>query len=762
MVHESHTPDRIRFGRFEAHLSARELRREGIKVKLQELPFHLLVALLERPGEVVTREELQTRLWPKGTHVDFEGGVGTALNKLRDALGDSAANASFIETIPRRGYRFIAAVERGVPGTESPPAVGIAPSVLPWRKYTVPIGIAAIAILAGVAFLGLRSLPQRLTNQDILVLADLTNLTGDPVFDGTLREALAFQLEQSPFLKVLDDEVMRQDLELMRRSPQERLTNELAHNICVREADKAILGGSIAGLGKSYIIELKATNCQSGETLARQQAEAADKEHVLGALAKAAEGMRARLGESLDSIQKLAPPELRVTTSSIEAFHAYTAGQVLFNQTRFVKAIPLLQRATDLDHNLAFAWAWLASATLNTGAGGNRARVQEYSDKAWALRDQVSEYERLWLTGARYQSAGQLDKAAETYELTTRVYPRDPIPFSQLALTHAKLGESEEALRNDLEALRLAPRRPIEAGQVMADYVRLDRFEKARAIARKHFAQGFDTPQVHRFLLAIAWIEDDQQVAASQIQWFTGKPEEHIALEDEAIHAWTRGELRRSRQLLERAADLARRRNLPDVAARLLAPNVDREALIGNCEPARDTGAASPVSLALCGAPAMVQRAEKRAEETSKQRPDDVLWNGAQLPLIRAAIDYSLGQNARAIEVLDSVKYERAYPVARYLRGLAFLYSKKGSLAANEFQNIVDHRGANWGPLAATSSGGSLYPLSWIGLARGATLAEDTTRARRAYEHFFAMWKDADPDVPVLNQALKEYAELKQ
>ena len=333
----------IRFGPFEADLRGGELRKHGIKVKLQDLPFRLLVCLLERAGEVVTREELQAKLWPSGTFVDFERGLRTALNKLREALCDSAAEPRFIETIPRRGYRFLAEVEKSEPLCLEPESQ----RQRPWRKYGA-IG-SVFLLLSGVVALGLRTRPAPLTDRDVLVLADFTNSTGDPVFDGTLREALAFQLEQSPFLKVLDDEVVRQDLQFMRRSPQERITNDLAHDICVREAEKAMLGGSIASLGKSYAIELKAANCQTGVTLARQTAEAPDKEHVLAALAKAAQGIRAKLGESLASIQKSAPVDFQVTTSSLEAFQAFAAGEKLFFQARFVEAIPILQRATELD-----------------------------------------------------------------------------------------------------------------------------------------------------------------------------------------------------------------------------------------------------------------------------------------------------------------------------------------------------------------------------------------------------------------------------
>lgn len=738
----------IRFGPFEANLTAGELRKHGIKLKLQELPFRLLVSLLERPGDVLTREELQTKLWPEGTFVDFERGLGTALNKVRDALGDSAASPRFIETIPRRGYRFIGEVERN----GAPHLLAIEPPVRRVRKYFVA-SVVAIVLAAGAAYTWYRMQAKPLTDKDVLVLADFTNSTGDPVFDSTLREALAFQIEQSPFLKALDDEVMHQDLQLMGHPPQEHVTNELAHDICVREAVKAMLAGSIAVLGKAYAIELKATNCQTGATLARQQAEASNKEHVLQAVATAAQGLRAKLGESLGSIQKLAPLYWRVTTSSIEAFQAFTAGQNLFLQSRYTEAIPLYQRAAQLDPNLAMAWLQLASASLNTGAGGNRERWEEYNDRSWALRDRVSAYERFWITSAEYRRLGQWDKAIEYDESWAQTYPREYAPVGLLGLDHGRRGELEEALRYDLECYRMTPRRALSAEPVMADYIRLDRFAEAKAVAERHFAQGFDNRQIHQQLLLIAYAQGDSEGAAKQTQWFIGKPEEYRSLEDQAAHVRMLGRLRQSRELLDHAADLARRRNLPDVASRLLAPNADGDALLGKCDAARKTGAASPTTLALCGDAAMVERAQKRAEEATKLRSTDTLWNAAQLPLIRAATEFGRGQPAKAIDLLQSVRpYERAFSFAIYLRGLAFLRLRKGADAAAEFEKIIDHRGAHWGPL---------YPLSYVGLARTAALTGDNARSRKAYQNFFALWRDADADVPILIQVRKEYAGLK-
>jgi DNA-binding winged helix-turn-helix (wHTH) protein/tetratricopeptide (TPR) repeat protein len=738
LVPASQSSEVLRFGPFEANLTTGELRKHGIKLKLQELPFRLLICLLERPGEVVTREELQAKLWPEGTFVDFERGLGTALNKVREALGDSAASPRFIETIPRRGYRFIGEVERN----GAPHLAASAPPVRPWRKKYAMASAVAIVLAVGAAYAWYRTQAKPLTDQDVLVLADFTNSTGDPAFDGTLREALAFQLDQSPFLKVLDDEVMRQDLRLMGRSPQEHVTNDFAHDICVREAEKAMLGGSIASLGKSYAIELKAANCQTGATLARQQAEAPDKEHVLQAVATAAQGMRAKLGESLSSIQKVAPPfdADRITTSSLEAFQAYSTGAELYRQGRYSEAVTSLQRATELDPNLARAWNVLALAYYNSG--GSRERFQEYQDRAWALRDRVSAQERFWITSGR-GTLGENVAAAETW---ARTYPRDSTPLVVLGRIHANEGEFDEALAKFQVAYRLQARRAIDVTDLMMMYTRLGRFDEAKAVAEKMFAHGEDAPMLLRQLLAIAYAQADQESAAKQIEWFTGKPEEYLSLADQATEARVRGRLRQSRELLQRAAGLAQRRNLPDAAAGLIEPDPNGDALLGNCGTARRTGAASEAILALCGGTALADRAERPNQRWSPVN----LKNPAQAPLNRAAAELGLGHPSKAIELLEAVApYERAYPVSNYFRGLAYLRLRKGTEAAAEFQKILDHRGANWGPL---------YPLSYVGLARATALAGDTTRARKAYEDFLALWKDADPDVRVLVEARKEYA----
>jgi DNA-binding winged helix-turn-helix (wHTH) protein/tetratricopeptide (TPR) repeat protein len=732
------------FGPFRLDGRQRLLFRNGEVIPLAPKAFDTLLALVESAGEVLEKEDLLKRVWPD-TFVE-EGNLTQNIWVLRKLLGEDLSGQPYIQTIPKRGYRFVAPVADG----NISDSLAAASRRKRWPPTYVLAAAGVLVLTAAVILLVMRLRTTPMSDQDVLVLADFTNSTGDQMFDATLRDALAFQLEQSPFLKVLDDEVVRQDLRLMRLPAEARITDALAHDICVREAEKAMLAGSIASLGGSYVIELKATNCQTGATLARAQVEAADKEHVLQALAKAAQGMRARLGESLSSIQKLAPAEFGVTTSSLEAFEAYKEGQNLFLQSRFVEAVPLLRRATELDPNFAFAWFWLASASLNTGGNGNRKLFQEYADHARALRDRVSEYERLWLTTSSGDT-GQLESTLEQSELWMRMYPRDSVPYTMLGGTHEKMGEFEEALRDDLEAYRLAPRRTLNVNSIVLQYIRLDRFAEAREVARKQLGLDFDNPQLHSALLKIAWIENDQQAAAKEINWFTGTPEEHIGVERQAAYARMLGRLRLSHELLERAADLAQKRNVADVAARLLAPDADGDALLGNCGAALKSHTRSAVALALCADSSTMQHAEQDAEETSRARPKDTLWNGVRLLLIRAAIEYRRGHTGKAIDLLRSIKYERAYPFATYLRGLAYLKSQQGPEAAAEFQKIVDHKGANWGPL---------YALSYVGLARSTALHGDNARARKVYEEFLSLWKDADPDVPILTQVRNEYGKL--
>jgi eukaryotic-like serine/threonine-protein kinase len=643
------------------------------------------------------------------------------------------------------------------------------------RRFLRPTLAAAgvLVLAAGGFFLWQRLQAKPLTDKDVLVLADFTNTTGDPVFDGTLREALAVQLEQSPFLKIMGDEQVRQDLRFMGRSAGERITNQAAREICQREGEKAMIGGSIASLGKTYAIALQATNCQTGESMAREQVEAEDKEHVLRALATATTGMRAKLGESLASIEKLAVPNQQVTTTSLEAFQAYALGRAQATLGLSLAAIPFFQRATELDPNFATAYTDLGDRYNTVGEMG---RGVEYLKKAFALVDRVSERERLAISAFYYfRAIGELNKAAEALQLWTRTYPREAEPRNMVGLLYASTGDWERALPEYQESTRLggAHYSGSYTNQVAA-YCYLGRSDEAKAVAEKTFSQKLDFMNMHFPLLRLAYVQGNRSEAEKQIQSMTGRPEEYQSLLIQAADAAVLGQVRREQELLRRGGEIARRQNLTETAARYQAHDALTEALVRNCEAARaKAGAATypdpdPVGafaialpLALCGDAAAAQ---KTADDTSKRYSVHTLWNAVYLPSIRAALELNRNQPEKAIELLKSaVPYERAYTDAVYLRGLAYLRARKGTEAAAEFQKILDHKSATWGPYCPIfhRGWGPYFPLSYVGLARAAALAGDAPRARKAYQDFLALWKDADPDLPILMEAKQEYAKLK-
>jgi eukaryotic-like serine/threonine-protein kinase len=624
----------------------------------------------------------------------------------------------------------------------------------PWLKY----GTAAVAVLvlaAGAVFFWQRRTQAKpLTDKDVLVLANFANTTGDPVFDGTLRQAVAIQLEQSPFLKIMDDEQVHKNLRLMSLPPGARITDQIAHDICVRDAAAGTIEGSIASLGKSYVITLQAITCPGGATLAREQTEADDKEHVLKAVGAAATAMRAKLGESRSSIQKLNRPLEEATTSSLEALQSYTEGKAVLTQGRFLAARPLFERAIALDPNFAMAYYFVANAFYNAG---DTAGEIEYDRKAFALIDRVSEFERVSIAGGYYESTGELDKAIDTYQRGSENYPRVWGFPNNLSTIHINLGEFEDGLKEGQAANQLQPDAEPPYRRLLDAYLCLDRIDEARKVAERARMQGINGARIHQRLLEVAYIEDDQAAASREIQWYAGKPEEYLSLGLQAAHLNVLGRRRESSKLYQRAAETALRSGLQNVASDFEEADARADALSGNCEAVRRLGRPA-LALALCGDAA---KAEKLAAETSQLFPNGILWNTVQLPSIRAAIELHRGQPARAVELLASASpYERAYPEAVYLRGLAYLRLRKGAEAAAEFQRIVNHKGASWASTWQSPNWGLHYSLSYLGLARAYELTGDTVKARKAFQDFFALWKDADQDLPILKQTQAEYARL--
>jgi serine/threonine protein kinase/tetratricopeptide (TPR) repeat protein len=621
-----------------------------------------------------------------------------------------------------------------------------------WR-----LAAGATIVVIGLAVCGWLFFSRKahaLTDKDTIVLADFTNTTGDPVFDGTLRQGLAIQLEQSPFLKIMDDEQVQRDLRLMSLPAGGRITNQIAHDVCVREGVAATIEGSIENLGKDYVITLQAVTCQGGATLAREQIQVGDKEHVLNALGTAATTMRAKLGESLNSIQKLNRPLEQATTSSLEALQNYTAGYSEMGQGHFLDAVPLFERAVALDPNFAMAYFMLGAAF---GNAGDVERSREYMQKAFGLIDRVSEFERDLITATYYSYDGQSDKAIDAYRLGTRDYPRFWGFHNNLSVEYIDQGQFEEGLKEGLEATRLEANVEPPYRRQLDAYMCLDRLAEAKQLAEKLRAQGLGGARIHQRFLEIAYVEDDDAAAEREIQWFAGKPVEYLSVGLQAAHRNSLGKRRESSKRYQQAAEIALRQGLRNAAAEFEEADARADALSGNCQTARRLER-SALALAICGdAP----QAERLAGETSKLFPNGTLWNAVQLPAIRAAIALKRDQPAKAVELLASASsYERAHPEAVYLRGLAYLSLREGAEAAAEFEKILDHKGASWASDWQHPYWGQFYSLSYLGLARASALAGDKAKAKKTLQDFLALWKYADPDTPILIAAKAEYAKL--
>ena len=443
---------------FQFNVPARELRKHGVRIRLRGQPYSLLAMLLEQPGDVVTRGEMREKLWASDTFVDFEHSLNSAIKKLRTALGDTPENSRYIETLPRIGYRFIAPVsELEVPRPEiAQVAAKSKPTTAKIWRIAVA-GAIGILVILGSGFLYFHR-TQALTEKDTIVLADFTNTTGDSVFDDALKQALRVQLEQSPFLNVLSDQEVEQELAFMGRHVEQPLTADIARDLCQRVGSKAVLTGSVASLGSHYAIGLGAFNCQTGKGLGSEQVEADDREHVLKALGNAATKIRKMLGESLASVQKYDAPIEQATTPSLEALKVYSLGRKASAASEWAAAVPFLQRAISLDANFAMAFARLGTCYKNLGE--NTLGTQNIQ-KAYELRERVSEPEKLYIESHYYQFVtGNVENARAVYQLWAQTYPRDFRPMPPLFVIYSSLGRYGEALGAAREASAYTLRAP--------------------------------------------------------------------------------------------------------------------------------------------------------------------------------------------------------------------------------------------------------------------------------------------------------------
>ena len=632
-----------------------------------------------------------------------------------------------------------------------------------WIAAAASLAVAAVAVV--IFLYSHRS--QALTEKDTILLADFVNTTGDPVFDGTLKQALAVQLEQSPYLNVLPESRIQEALHLMGRSPDERITNDVAKEICLRQGTKAMLAGSIAPLGSHYVIDLDAINAQTGDSLARDQVEAESKEKVLKSLDQAASNLRRKLGESINSVRQFATPLEQATTSSLEALKAYSLGQVEHHKLNDEQAVPHLKRAIELDPNFAMAYATLGVVS------GNLSRLSDQTEnltKAFELKDRTSEREKLYIS-SHYYSEVQRDslQAIDIYEHWKEIYPRDTVPWDNLALIYPSLGQFEKAMSNATQALKIDPKDFFAFQNLTDSYIRLNRYDEAKAVFDKGMAQGSIAKEGQFGNYMMAFARGDDAGMQSALKSSVGTPFEAIMMMLMGLGECANGKVINARLTFTTALNAARLQQQKELAGnvRLMRAWCDgqmgfeNEARRGVAEALalsadRDTRVAAAATLATIGDLAPSQ---KLADELIRQYPKDLILNQEWVPLIRALQALHRNQPAEAVRLLEiAMPYELGSPPngvdgwPAFIRGEAYLRQRDGVKAAAEFQKLLAHRSID--PL------NMIFPLSRLQLARAYVTQGDTPKARTAYQDFFGVWKNADPDLPILKQGKAEYARL--
>ena len=636
-------------------------------------------------------------------------------------------------------------------------------SAFPKRFLAAGAALLLTALIAGGLYWRSQG-GRKLTEKDSILVADFVNTTGDAVFDGTLKQALAVQLEQSPYLNIVPDQTVRKALQFMGRAADERVTGSVAREICERENIKAMLSGSIASLGSQYVVALDATNCATGDSLAREQVTATAKETVLSAVGKAASSLRGKLGESLASIQKFDTPVTEATTSSLEALKAYAAADQMRNSGGEAESLPLFQRAVELDPNFAMAHARVAAIYNNLGEEDHSV---ESAKKAFDLRDRVSERERFYIDDHFYTANGDIEKDKENLELAIRTYPNDSSAYANLALLYdLYYAQYDKAIQLGNEFSRLEPTAPFGYVHTAAPYMALNRLEEARSTLQRAVDAKADNLFVHEQLYQLAVLTGDAGGMQREMKWAEGKPSEYLLLTDAASVAMSHGQIRKAGELIQHSTQVTDNLGFKGSTAYTKAWWALAQAEVGGVSQAREAATASsalargrsnlvPVAIALAVA-GDASRAQAIVDDLGHRFPADTLLHKVAIPSVAALSAMNRKTPEQAIEALRAAApYELGVGQALlpiYIRGQAYLQAKRGAEAAAEFQKIVDHPG-----IAAQVPE---HSLAKVGLGRAYLLTGDKAKAKAAYQDFFALWKDADPDVPILKEAKAEYATL--
>ena len=786
------------FGPFRVDPETQVLLRENQPVAITPKTFETLLILVRHSREVVSKDELMSELWPDA-FVE-EANLSQNIFMLRKALGDTPDDRRYIVTVPGKGYRFVAEVREVTQETgevviasrsrsqmvieQTDSAPGQTLPALPAKeqrrsnwKYMVAIGAVVGLLALGMVFFLHRRQPVVLGEKDSVLIADFTNTTGDPVFDGTLRQGLAIQLEQSPFLSLVSDERIQRTLGLMGQPPDAQLTPKLAKEVCERTATTAVVDGSIASLGSQYVLGLRAIDCGTGSILADEQGQAARKEDVLKLLSQMASKLRSRFGESLTTVEKHDTPLEDATTSSLEALKAYsTARRVKFWPAGYASAVPLLKHAIEIDPNFAMAYAYLGRTY---GDIGEFALSAENTSKAYQLRNHTSERERFFIDVTYYrQVTGNLEKGQQTLESWAETYPHDRDAHGLLSgFASQGSGKYQEAIEEGQKAISLDPDFVPGYGNIASAYIYLDRPAEAEKILQQASERKLEIPDYILFRYYIAFLKGNKVGMERE----AALGEAHPGAQDWMLHAESltlarAGQLQQASGMSRRAVDLAQQAGQRERAAVFESGAAVWEALFGNLSAARrkasealelskgrdvEYGAAFALALAKD-----FSRSQALAKDLENRFPEDTSVQFSYLPTLRALFALNRGESSHAIELLQiAVPYELAVPsidyyfffgglYPAYVRGEAYLAAHHGVEAAAEFQKILDHPGIVLSdPIGA---------LAHLGLARAYDLQGDTAKATAAYQDFLTLWKDADTDtdIPIYKQAKAEYTKL--
>ncbi len=774
----SREPCRYAFGPYRLDPVRRSLMRGGDAVQLTARVFDTLLYLVEHHDRLVSRAELQEAVW-QGRAVDANN-LGQAISALRKAL-PADASGNYVVTVAGRGYRFgvpvrVEMVALDADAFLSQPAIPD-PSPASGTRRATPRSLwiaCAVAALAGSAtiaasyFIG-RS-PQ-LTDKDTIVLADFSNATGDPVFDETLRQSVSVALHQSPFLALIGDERIRKTLRLMGQSADSRVIPRLAREICQRTASAATLSGSIARLGTHYVLGLRAENCRTGDVLDEDQVEAADKEGVLGALDKMTRRFRIRMGEARASLAAYDVPLAYATTPSLDALKAYSMGLKLEETKGADSAIPLFEQAIELDPQFASAYAALA---LAHSSNGEKVLADHLGAQAYKLRDRTSDDERYFITAFYYlRVTTEIEKGLRVLQAWEQAYPRQALPHDMLGgIAYPEMGEYEKAIAEETLAIQAEPDSAVGYQLLAGDYLFADRLADAEQVLDSASTRNFGSPAFPMLRYDIAFLNADKS-EMKRVASMARQDSPLIPYREAFVRAYG-GRLREATELMHRADAVAHAAGTDDRAALLETPIAIWEALFGKSESARtdaltslaavsdpDVSYAAGFALAAAGDAA---RAEDIAKSLASRFPRDTSVQFTYLPSLYGLIALDRGDPQKAIEALQTAHpYDFAaprihlhaffgalYPI--YVRGKAYLAAHQGAQAAAEFLKILSHRG-----LVVSDPIGALAHLE---LGRAYALKNDTPAAKSSYRQFFALWKDADPDLPVLQQARTEYSDI--